>query len=77
MWGPNPLIYDTTAFRKTAGQLECLWDPKYRGKISVWDDLSTVYMAAQVLGYDKPDPDQLYNLNDDATGSGEEESCSN
>ena len=29
---------------------------KYRGKISVWDDLSTVYMAAQVLGYDKPDP---------------------
>ena len=35
-----------------------------KGKISVWDDLSTVYMAAQVLGYDKPDPSQLYNLTD-------------
>ncbi len=33
-----------------------------KAKISVWDDLSTVYMAAQVLGYDKPDPSQLYNL---------------
>ena len=30
----------------------------------MWDDLSTVYMAAQVLGYDKPDPSQLYNLSD-------------
>jgi len=24
-----------------------------------------VYMAAQVLGYDKPDPSQLYNLSDE------------
>ena len=31
----------------------------------MWDDLSTVYMAAQVLGYDKPDPSQLYNLTDE------------
>ena len=30
----------------------------------MWDDLSTVYMAAQVLGFDKPDPSQLYNLTD-------------
>src|SRR4029077_4412746 len=29
-----------------------------------WDELSSVYMAAQVLGYDKPDPSQLYNLSD-------------
>ena len=35
-----------------------------RARVSVWDDLSTVYMAAQVLGYDKPDPSQLYNLSD-------------
>jgi spermidine/putrescine-binding protein len=64
-WGPNPLIYDTTAFERPPGSWNVLWDPKYRGKISVWDELSTVYMAAQVLGYDKPDPNQLYNLTDD------------
>jgi spermidine/putrescine transport system substrate-binding protein len=64
MWGPNPLIYDTTVFPKPPDSWNVLWDPKYRGKISVWDDLSTVYMAAQVLGFDKPDPSHLYNLSD-------------
>jgi putative spermidine/putrescine transport system substrate-binding protein/spermidine/putrescine transport system substrate-binding protein len=64
MWGPNPLIYDATAFPTPPDSWNLFWDPKYRGKISVWDDLSTVYMAAQILGYDKPDPGQLYNLSD-------------
>src|SRR5579864_8008394 len=63
-WGPNPLIYDSSAFPRAPESWSVLWDPKYRGKISVWDDLSTVYMAAQILGYDKPDPSHLYNLTD-------------
>ncbi|HTW31084.1 MAG TPA: ABC transporter substrate-binding protein [Candidatus Sulfotelmatobacter sp.] len=65
MWGPDPMIYDTTAFSQPPDSWSVMWDPKYKGKVSVWDDLSTVYMAAQVLGYDKPDPSQLYNLSDD------------
>ena len=65
MWGPDPLIYDTTVFPKPPDSWNVFWDPKYRGKVSVWDDLSTVYMAAQVLGYDQPDPSQLYNLTDE------------
>jgi spermidine/putrescine-binding protein len=65
MWGPNPIIYDTTAFPQPPDSWSVFWDPKYKGKISVWDDLSTVYMAAQVLGFDKPDPSQLYNLTDE------------
>ncbi len=65
MWGPDPMIYDTTVFAQPPDSWNVLWDPKYKGKISVWDDLSTVYMAAQVLGYDKPDPSQLYNLTDE------------
>jgi len=65
MWGPDPIIYDTTAFAQPPDSWRVMWDPKYKGKISVWDDLSTVYMAAQVLGYDKPDPSQLYNLSDE------------
>jgi len=64
MWGPNPLIYDTSAFPKAPDSWASLWNPKLQNKISVWDDLSTVYMAAQVLGYDKPDPSHLYNLSD-------------
>ena len=63
-WGPNPLLYDTTAFPTPPDSWARLWDPKLKGKISVWDELSTLYMAAQVLGYDKPDPGHLYNLSD-------------
>jgi spermidine/putrescine-binding protein len=65
MWGPDPMIYDTTVLKQAPDSWTIFWDPKYRGKISVWDDLSTVYMAAQVLGFDKPDPSQLYNLTDE------------
>jgi spermidine/putrescine-binding protein len=64
VWGPNPLLYDTTAFAAPPESWSVLWDPKYKGKISLWDELSSVYMAAQVLGYDKPDPNQIYNLSD-------------
>jgi len=65
MWGPNPLLYDTAVFKQAPDSWAIFWDPRYKGKISVWDDLSTVYMAAQILGYDKPDPSQLYNLTDE------------
>src|SRR5580698_9898718 len=65
MWGPDPMIYDRTMFAQAPESWNVMWDPKLQQKISVWDDLSTVYMAAQVLGYDKPDPGHLYNLSDD------------
>jgi putative spermidine/putrescine transport system substrate-binding protein/spermidine/putrescine transport system substrate-binding protein len=64
-WGPNPLLYDTTYFPQAPDSWAVLWDPKLKGKISAWDELSTIYMAAQVLGYDKPDPNHIYNLSDD------------
>jgi len=65
VWGPNPLLYDTTAFAKAPDSWSVLWDSKFKGKISLWDELSSIYMAAQVLGYDQPDPNQLYNLSDE------------
>ena len=65
MWGPNPLLYDATAFVQAPDSWAIFWNPKYKGKISVWDDLSTIYMAAQILGYGKPEPSQLYNLTDE------------
>jgi putative spermidine/putrescine transport system substrate-binding protein/spermidine/putrescine transport system substrate-binding protein len=64
-WGPNPLLYDTTYFAEAPDSWSVLWDPKLKGKISAWDELSTIYMTAQVLGYDKPDPNHVYNLSDE------------
>lgn len=64
VWGPNPLLYDTTVFPKPPESWAALWDPAYKGKVSIWDDLSSVYLAAQILGMDQP-PETLYNLNDE------------
>jgi putative spermidine/putrescine transport system substrate-binding protein/spermidine/putrescine transport system substrate-binding protein len=40
-------------------------DPKYKGKIALYDDISTIYLAAQMLGYDKADQSVLYNLTEE------------
>jgi len=34
-WGPNPMLYDTTALPQPPDSWNAFWDPKYRGKISV------------------------------------------
>ena len=47
-WGPNPLLYDTTVFPQAPDSWAVLWDPKYKGKISVWDELSTLYMLSLI-----------------------------
>jgi spermidine/putrescine-binding protein len=65
LWGPNPLLYDTTVFPEPPKSWSILWDPQYKGKVAVWDDLSTPYIAAQLLHYDQPDPTGIYNLNDE------------
>jgi spermidine/putrescine transport system substrate-binding protein len=65
-FGPNPLIYDTTKITKAPDSWGALWDRKYRGKLSLQDDIATLYMVAQYLGMDDPnDPSKLYNLSDE------------
>ncbi len=70
-WGPNPLLYDTSAFPKAPATWAELWDPKFANKLSFWDDLSTMYMAAEVLGFGKADPTAIYNLDDAPIAAGE------
>ena len=64
-FGPNPLIYDTTKVHPTPTSWSVLWEPTYRGKISLQDDIATLYMVAQYMGMDDPkDQSKLYNLSD-------------
>ena len=64
-FGPNPLIYDTTKVHPTPASWSVLWEPGYRGKISLQDDIATLYMVAQYLGMDdRNDKSKLYNLSD-------------
>jgi putative spermidine/putrescine transport system substrate-binding protein/spermidine/putrescine transport system substrate-binding protein len=65
-FGPNPLIYDTSKVTKTPESWGALWDKKYRNKLSLQDDIATLYMVAQYLGLDDAsDPSKLYNLSDE------------
>jgi spermidine/putrescine-binding protein len=64
-FGPNPLIYDSTKVTPKPASWAVLWDDRYKGRISVQDDIATLYMVAQYLGLDDPkDPSKLYNLSD-------------
>ena len=49
-WGPTGLLYDTDVI-KTPDSWNVLWDPKYKGKISMWDDVSMIWTTALSLGY--------------------------
>ena len=65
-FGPNPLIYDTTKVSPAPSSWAELWDKKYRGKLSMQDDIATLWMVAQTLGMDDPnDRSHLYNLSDE------------
>jgi len=49
-WGSIPFMYRTDKFDEPPTSLKVLWDPKLKGKISLWDDKSALYVASRVLG---------------------------
>lgn len=64
-WGPDYLIYDADVIKEVPTSWELFMDPKYKGKIALYDDISTIYLAAQMLGYDKTDQSVLYNMTEE------------
>jgi len=63
-WGPDYLIYDADVIKEEPKSWNIFFDPKYKGKVSLWDDISNIYLIGQVLGLDKADPAALYNMTD-------------
>jgi spermidine/putrescine-binding protein len=64
-WGPDYLIYDADVIKEEPKSWNIFFDPKYKGKVSLWDDISNIYLIGQVLGLDKTDPAALYNMSDE------------
>lgn len=64
-WGPDYLIYDADVIKEEPKSWNIFFDPKYKGKVSLWDDISNIYLIGQVLGLDKADPAALYNMTDE------------
>jgi len=59
-WGSIPFMYRTDKFDTPPTSLKALWDPALKGKISLWDDKSALYVASRVIGNMN-----IYNLSDD------------
>lgn len=59
-WGSIPFMYRTDKFDTAPTSIKQLWDPALKGKISLWDDKSALYVASRVLGNM-----DIYGLSDD------------
>ena len=59
-WGSIPFMYRTDKFDSAPTSLKILWDSSMKGKISLWDDKSSLYVASRVLGNMN-----IYDLSDD------------
>ena len=59
-WGAIPFMYRVDKFDTPPTSLDVLWDPALKGRISLWDDKSALYVAARHNG----DMD-IYHLTDD------------
>lgn len=64
LWGPDYLIYDADVIKEAPTSWSIFWDKKYAGRISLYDDISNIYMIGQMEGLDKKDPSALYNMTD-------------
>lgn len=59
-WGAISFMYRVDAFDEPPTSLNDLWDENLAGRISLWDDKSSIYVAARRLGHT-----DIYNLTDD------------
>ena len=53
-WGFIPIIYDADKIKRAPDSWNALWDPQYKGQVSVWQDIALLWSTALLLGYDNP-----------------------
>lgn len=49
-WGPTGLMYNKDLL-SAPDSWNVLWDPKYKGKVGMWSDISMIWTTALSLGY--------------------------
>lgn len=53
-WSANPFIYRTDMIATAPTSITELWKPEYAGKVGMWDDKSSLYNTARMLGIADP-----------------------
>lgn len=65
LWGPDYLIYDADVITEEPTSWDIFWDPAYAGRISLYDDISNIYMIGQMDGLDAEDRSAIYNMSEE------------
>jgi putative spermidine/putrescine transport system substrate-binding protein/spermidine/putrescine transport system substrate-binding protein len=60
VWGSISLMYRPDKVDPKPDSIGVLFDPKYKGKVAMWDDKSSLYWTARLLGYEN-----VYDLSDE------------
>jgi spermidine/putrescine-binding protein len=63
-WGPDYLVYNADIIKEEPKSWNILFDPKYKGKVALKDDISSIYLAGILNGDAKMDKTALYSMND-------------
>lgn len=60
VWGSISLMYRADKVDPKPDSIGVLFDEKYKGKVAMWDDKSSLYWTARLLGYEN-----VYDLSDE------------
>jgi spermidine/putrescine-binding protein len=63
-WGPDYLVYNADIIKEEPTSWNVMFDPKYKGQVALWDDVSSIYLAGILNGDAKADKAKIYNMND-------------
>lgn len=53
-WAANPFIYRTDKITTPPTSIKELWNPEYAGKVGMWDDKSSLFNTARMMGIADP-----------------------
>ncbi len=67
IWGAISFMYRTDKIKTAPTSLSDLWNADYKGKISLWDDKSAIYVAARLNGVK-----DIYNMSDEELAAAKE-----
>ena len=65
LWGPDYLVYDADVIKEEPTSWDIFWDPAYKGRISLYDDISNIYMIGQMEGLDAQYKTAIYNMSEE------------
>jgi spermidine/putrescine-binding protein len=63
-WGPDYLVYNADVIKQEPKSWNAMFEAKYMGKVALWDDISSIYLAGILNDDAKTNKSTIYNMTD-------------